>query len=244
MTTASGGIADGERETLLLLPGAFCDERLFAHQLAHLGEVATPRFVRVPDVATVAEMADEVLARAPARFALGGLSLGGIVAFEVIRRAPERITRLALMATSAELDPPEVAAMRQASIARVEAGGFEAQIETILPFLLGPTGQARPELVEIARAMAVDTGAARYVRQLAAIMRRPDPSPVLGTITCPTLVLCGRGDVVTPPAAQATLSRRIAGSRLAIVEQAGHLVTLEQPVATTALLRDWLVYGA
>jgi pimeloyl-ACP methyl ester carboxylesterase len=228
---------------VVLVPGALCDHRLFAHQLDHLGEVGAPGFADLRDVVTVAEMAETILADAPERFALCGLSLGGIVAFEIVRRAPERVSRLALVATTAEPDPPPVTAVRRASIERVRGGEFEAQVETVLPFLLGSAARERHDLVATARAMALEVGAERYARQVEAIANRPDQRALPGAIACPTLVLCGRDDAVTTAEAHRALAGAVFGARLAVVEQAGHLVPLEQPVATTALLRDWLVYA-
>lgn len=230
-------------EPLLLLPGAFSDRRLFAHQLDHLGDVAATRFVDLPDEATVAAMAERVLAAAPARFALLGLSLGGIVAFELLRRAPERVSRLALLATTADPDPPAVTALRRTAIARVRAGALAAQVDAMAPMLLSPHARTRPAVGATAKAMALGVGAERYARQVEAVMTRPDQRPLPAAITCPTLVLCGRDDAVTSLERHRTLADAIATSRLAVVEQAGHLVSLEQPVATTALLRDWLLYA-
>jgi pimeloyl-ACP methyl ester carboxylesterase len=232
------------RETVLFVPGAFTDRRLFAHQLDHLGDVAEPRFVDLPDVATVDAMADAVLAQAPARFALAGLSLGGIVAFEILRRAPARVTRVALLATTAEPDPPPVTALRRASIDRVRGGDFEGQVDTVVPFLLGPETRARPDHAAAVRAMVLGVGPARYARQVEAIMNRPDQRSVPATIACPTLVLVGRDDPLTTVDAHRALAGGIPRSRLTVIEQAGHLVALDQAVATTALLRDWLAYPA
>ena len=227
---------------LLLLPGAFTDRRLFAHQLDHLGEVAEARFAELADLDTVEAMAAAILAIAPARFALAGLSLGGTVALRIIARAPERVARLALLATTAAPDPPEVGAARRAAIARVRGGDFAAQVATVLPVLLGPTTRARPDRVAAVRAMVTAVGPDRYARQVEAIATRPDQRAVTAGIGCPTLVIAGRDDPVTSVDAHRDLAASIPGARLAVVEQAGHLAPLDQPVAVTALLRDWLAY--
>jgi pimeloyl-ACP methyl ester carboxylesterase len=231
-------------EPVLFVPGAFCDRRLFAHQLDHLGDVAAPRFVDLADAASVAAMAEAVLRDAPARFAFVGLSLGGIVGLEILRRAPARVSRLALLATTAEPDPPPVTAVRRASIARVRGGAFAAQVDDVLGFLVAAATRERPAMVASVREMALGVGAARYARQVEAIMNRPDQRAVPPAIGCPTLVICGRDDAVTTAEAHRALAAAIPGARLAIVEQAGHLVPFEQPQATTALLRDWLLYSA
>jgi pimeloyl-ACP methyl ester carboxylesterase len=229
------------RETVLFVPGAFTDRRLYAHQLDHLGEVAAPRFVDLLDAASVAAMAEAILADAPTRFALVGLSLGGIVAFEILRSQPERVSRLALLATTHEPDPPMVTAIRQASIDRVRGGDFEGQVDDVLALLAGPLGRERAEHLAALRAMVMGVGAERYARQVEAIMNRPDQRGVPATIACPTLVLVGRDDPVTTVDAHQGLAAAIPGARLGVIEQAGHLLALDQPVATTALLRDWLL---
>jgi pimeloyl-ACP methyl ester carboxylesterase len=230
-------------ETVLFLPGAFTDRRLFAHQLEHLGDVAAPGFVDLPDVDTVDVMAERILADAPARFALAGLSLGGVVAFEILRRAPERVTRLALMATTPEPDPPPVTAIRRAAIDRVRGGDFEGQVNTVVPVLLGPETRGRPDHVTAVRGMVTAVGPDRYARQIEALVARPDQRALAAAVARPTLVLGGRDDPVTTVEAQRALADTIPTARLAVVEQAGHLVTLDQPVAVTALLRDWLAYA-
>lgn len=231
-----------DRMKLVLVPGLGCDERLWAHQLRHLGEVAEPLPAAIPDGADIGEMAAAVLAAAPASFALAGLSMGGYVAFEIVRRAPERVLRLALLDTKADLDPPEGRAARQEALRDIAAGRFEAHLESRLPALLGPDALADPAKVAAKRAMAMAVGAERYARQMRAIMLRPDSLPLLPTIACPTLVLCGRDDALTPVDKHVAMATAIPRARLAIVEQCGHLAPMEQPQAVTALMRDWLLY--
>lgn len=229
-------------ETLVLVPGLGCDERLYAHQLRHLGEVAEPRFAGIPDGADIGAVAQVILDAAPAFFALAGLSMGGYVAFEILRRAPERVTRLALLDTKADLDPPDAVAGREQAIAEIRSGAFAPHIETRLPLLLGPEAVADAALMDVTRAMARNVGPERYIAQQRSIMGRPDSSGDLAAIGCPTLVLCGRDDALTPLEKHRAMAEAIPGARLAVVEQSGHLSTIEQPVAVTALLRDWLLY--
>jgi len=229
-------------ETVLFIPGLGNDGRLYEHQLAHLGEVGEPRFTGVLDAASVGEAAAAILAAAPPNFALVGLSMGGYVAFEIMRRAGERVTKLALLDTKAELDPPAAVEGRRAALAEIEAGRYAEHVETRLPLLLGPTAFADPTLREVTRAMALDVGARRYADQQRAIMDRPDSTGDLARIACPTLVSCGRDDALTPVDKHAAMAAAIPRARLAVVEQCGHLSALEQPEAVTALLRDWLVY--
>ncbi|NBB69058.1 MAG: alpha/beta hydrolase [Alphaproteobacteria bacterium] len=169
-------------DTVLFVPGAFTDRRLFAHQLDHLDELATPRFVELADVDSLAVMAEAILADAPERFALAGLSLGGIVALELVKREPERVTRLALLATTAEPDPPPVAAGRRVVVERVRGGEFAQQVELLLPVLSGPLDRERGGDVAAVRAMVRGVGAARYARQVEAIVNRPDQRGVAAGI--------------------------------------------------------------
>jgi len=230
------------RETVLLIPGLGCDQRLYEHQLAHLGEVAEARFAGVPDAVSVGEMAAAILAAAPERFALVALSMGGYVALEIMRQAGDRVSRLALLDTKAELDPPEAVEGRHAALAEIRAGRFADHIETRLPLLLGAAAFAEPALREAVRAMAMTVGPERYTRQQQAIMGRPSSEGDLAAIRCHTLVVCGRDDAITPLDQHVAMTEAIPRARLAVVEQAGHLSALEQPQAVTALLRDWLVY--
>jgi pimeloyl-ACP methyl ester carboxylesterase len=230
-------------ETVLFIPGLGNDARLYEHQLAHLGEVAEPQVAGVPDAPRVGAMAEAVLAAAPPRFALVGLSMGGYVAFEIMRRAGERVTKLALLDTKAELDPPAAVEGRRAALAEIEAGRFEEHVESRLPVLLGPTAFADPTLRAVTRAMALTVGPERYAAQQRAIMDRPDSTGDLAGIGCPTLVLCGRDDALTPPDKHAAMADAIPRARLAVIEDCGHLSALEQPQAVTALLRDWLAYA-
>jgi pimeloyl-ACP methyl ester carboxylesterase len=228
-------------EPLLLLPGLGCDRRLWAYPRDHLHDVARPHEIdMLPDHADVRAMAAAILADAPPRFALAGLSMGGYVAFEILRQAPERVVRLALLDTKADLDPPEVQAARQRSLEQLANGQFETHIDERLPLLLGPRSLRDPELVETTRSMACAVGPARYRRQLQAIVDRPDSRPTLRSIACPTLLLCGRDDALTPRAEHESMAAAIAGSRLTVIDDCGHLSTLERPEAVTAALRDWI----
>ncbi len=189
-------------------------------------------------------MAEAVLSETPARFAVCGLSLGGLVALELVRRAPDRVTRLALMSTSVDPDAPALRAMREATVARVRQGAFDAQIETLIPLLFGAAGRADPAITGLARAMARHVGAERYAHQVEAILNRPDPRPHLATITCPSVVICGAEDVVTPVETHLRIVAGLSGAKLAVIEGGGHLLPLEQPTRVAAELRDWLDTGS
>ncbi len=228
---------------LVLLPGLLCDPDLWSHQVAHLGEVATPAVLDLTGADSMAALACAVLDRSPDRFALAGLSMGGYVALEIMRRAPDRVVKLALLDTNAREDTPEQTARRNALVAISEKGGFERIVPTMLPNLVHPDRLEDWELVTRVEGMAAKVGPAAFRRQQAAIMGRLDSRPHLPAIACPTLVLCGRQDALTPPALHAEMAAGIPGARLAVIEDCGHLSSLERPQAVTALLRDWLAYA-
>lgn len=229
-----------ERTPLLLLPGLLCDAGLWAPQAEALADVAEVQVADLTQDDRVEAMAARVLARAPARFALAGLSMGGYVAFEILRQAPERVSRLALLDTTAAPDSPERALQRRRSLAILKRGRFLGVTQQLLPTLVhprhvhGPVGQA-------VQAMAQRVGPEAYRRQQTAILHRPDSRPLLPTLTQPTLVLGGADDALTPPAMLQALAAPIPQAQWHTLPDCGHLPTLEQPEATTALLRRWLL---
>jgi pimeloyl-ACP methyl ester carboxylesterase len=188
-------------------------------------------------------MAARLLASAPPRFALAGLSMGGYVAFEVIRQAPERVLRLALLDTIARVDTPETLSGREQQIELASDGGFDELIESIYPFVVHPSRHDDLGLRETIAHMALEVGPEAFVRQQRAIMGRADSRATLARIRCKTLVLAGDSDLLAPPDEAAAMARSIEGARLVIVEQCGHVSTLEQPHAVTAALENWLSVG-
>jgi pimeloyl-ACP methyl ester carboxylesterase len=224
---------------LVLVPGLACTEDLFAEQIASLrGEIA----LSVADHTrhdTMGAIARAVLATVPHRFALCGLSMGGYIAFEMARQAPDRIERLALLDTSALSDTPEQTEPRLKLIAMAQTGEYKSVRDTLWPLFVHP---ARHDNVALKRAvfkMMDDTGPETFIRQQKAIMSRPD-SRSLGAIHCPTLVLVGNEDALTPVSVALTIAEGIAGSKLDIVQDCGHLSTMERPDAVTEALRAWI----
>ena len=201
------------------------------------------RDVRVADHRqddSIAAMAERLLADAPRRFALIAHAMGGFVAFEVMRRAPERVARLALVATLASADGPAQTARRQGYIDLVERGLFVEVIEERIPMLFPSDRQGDAHLLSLARAMAAETGAETFLRQQRAIMARIDSRPSLPAIAVPTLLVWGDADGITTRAHQDEMVDAIPGARLTVLPGVGHLPTLEAPAQTTALLERWL----
>jgi pimeloyl-ACP methyl ester carboxylesterase len=228
------------RPTLVFACAHLCDERLFAAQVDALGAAFDCRVLVFRENDSLAAMAEALLAAAPARFTLIGLSLGGYVAFEVMRRAPARVERLALFDTTAAADSEARRAGRFADIAKVETGGIEALIPELPGRWLLPAHQQRADLLALMASMAKSVGARGQRNQQRAMLGRPDSLADLAAVRVPTLVLCGAGDAVTPRADHEAIAARVAGARLVVVPESGHLSTIEQPAAVSAALSAWL----
>jgi pimeloyl-ACP methyl ester carboxylesterase len=230
------------KQPLILVPGLVCDGAVWAHQRAGLADVADCVVADVSRPDTMQDMAAEVLAKAPESFAIAGFSMGGYVALEVLRQAPHRVTRLALIDSGARADYPEQTANRKASIADCRAGRYAAAIETMLPVLLHPTRLAQP-LADQVRAMAGRVGSECFVRRQLAMISRTDARDLLRAATIPVRIICGREDRLTPLARSQEVVEITPDARLSIVEDCGHMPPLERPQAATALMRDWIIYG-
>lgn len=227
-------------ETLVLAPGLTCTARLFEAQIAALRPGRDILLADHTRDGTMEGIARRLLAAAPERFALAGLSMGGYIALEVMHQAPERVTRLALLDTNARADTAENRALREQQIALAEEGRFSAVIDSLWQRMVHPRRLEDPELRRIYRDMAEATGPETFVRQLRAIMSRRDSRPMLASMSVPTLVLVGDEDRLTPPEQAREMAGLIEGARLLEVPDCGHLSTLERPEAVTEALRSWL----
>lgn len=231
-----------ERPHLVLVPGMLCDAALWAHQIQHLADVGECHVGDTRTDDTIAGMARTILHTAPPRFALAGLSMGGIVALEILRQAPERVVRLALLDTAAT---PESEASRQRRLDLMklaELGEFVGVAPRLLPQFIHPDRLQDGTLTDAIMEMTQRVGKEAFLRQQNALMGRADSRPYLAAIKVPALVLCGRQDAMTPLAYHVEMAEAIPKARLAIVEDSGHLTTMERPQAVTALLRDWMLY--
>jgi pimeloyl-ACP methyl ester carboxylesterase len=224
---------------LILLPGLLCDMALWQYQLSALAEFAEPCVADLTGADTMAALAETVLATAPARFALAGLSMGGYVAFEIMRRAPERVSRLALLDTSARPDSEAQRERRLGLIELAQIGSFKGVTPRLLPLMLHEKHLV-PPFTGIVTAMAERVGQTAFLRQQRAILGRIDSRPSLAAISVPTLVLCGDADILTPPAQAEEIAAGIPGARLSLVEGSGHLSTLEQPEAVNRAMIEWI----
>jgi pimeloyl-ACP methyl ester carboxylesterase len=225
---------------LVLVPGLLCSARLYAPQIAALwpqGPVMVADHRRDSDMEAIAGL---ILADAPPRFALAGLSMGGYIALAMQRLAPERVAKLALLDTSARPDTPQQSEGREKFIAMAEAGKLTEVVQMLTPRFLHPSRHRDTALVQVVRDMAAETGAEAFVRQQRAIKGRRDSRPTLVQIRCPTLVLVGDGDELTPPELSQEIAAGIAGAKLVTVENCGHLSTIERPEAVNAAMADWL----
>jgi pimeloyl-ACP methyl ester carboxylesterase len=228
------------RQPLVLLSGMLGDATVWDDVALRLNDIALPWPVRIDLDDCVPELAATALAGAPEAFALAGHSLGAIVALEMMRQAPHRVRRLALVAASAR-GPSEVqlAAWRELR-ERTEAGGFVTVAEELARTTAGSHAQTAPTMVAANLAMAHRVGAEGLLRQLAAQSSRPDSRGALAAIAVPTIVVSGTEDLVCPPALQEELAAGISGARLASLSGVGHMIPLEAPELLAAELRQWL----
>jgi len=225
---------------VVLIPGLLSSARLFAAQIPELwrrGPVMVADHTRDDSMAAIAR---RILGSAPPRFALAGLSMGGYICFEILRQAPARVAKLALLDTSARADPPEASVMRRAQMTQASTGRLGEVVETQFERTVHPLHRNDPQLRETNRLMAEDVGPEAFVRQQTAVMGRPDSRPTLAAIGCPTLVLVGEQDELTPPDRAVEMAHGIRGAQLVTVPECAHLSALERPREVTRALLDWL----
>ena len=230
------------QETLpvLLVPGLLCTPRLYIDQIPALwrfGPVVVADHTRDDSMSGIAQ---RILANAPPRFALIGLSMGGYVSFELLRQAPERVAKLALLDTTARPDLPEQTAQRNRQIDMARSGRFAAISELLYPKFVAASRQNDRALQSIVRTMAEEVGPEAFVRQQTAILKRVDSRPDLALVRCPTLVVVGEHDVLTPPDRAAEIATAIPSARQVVIADCGHLSALEQPQAVTRALTEFL----
>jgi pimeloyl-ACP methyl ester carboxylesterase len=225
---------------IVLVPGLNCSARLYADQIPALWRFGPVQVADHTRDSSMDAIAARILAAAPQRFALAGLSMGGYLALTIVRHAPERVQKLALLDTSARPETPEQTERRRPQIALAESGRFAEVPALQFPVFVHRNRQGDEALRERVRTMAEETGAQAFLRQQHALMTRADSRPSLTAIRCPTLVLVGDGDELTPPPLSQEIAAGVAGSRLVIVADCGHLSTMEQPDAVNRALVEWM----
>lgn len=227
-------------EPLVLIPGMMCDARAVWHQMIALSADRAVMAAPPARGASVDEMAVDILAQAPQRFALAGQGLGANVALEIQRRAPERVERIALIAFSAQPDPSAEAVAREPRIVGAQAGRLAEVVAEELPGGWLADGAARDEILAMLRDMALTLGEGVFVRQSRAMQRRPDQQAILRRATLPALVICGADDPRTLPRRHHFMAELMPQARCLEIPHCGHLPTMEQPETVTAALENWL----
>ena len=227
-------------EPLVFLPGMMCDARVFGPQLAEMSPTETITVAPVTKGERIEEIASGLLDHLPRKFALAGFSMGGIVAMEILRRAPDRITRIALISTNPLAETPQSAADYEPRIIKARSGRLEDMVDAFLPAGSLAPGPQRAEVRALLLDMAENIGVEATIRQARALQRRRDQQAVLRRCKVPALVLCGEHDRLTPVKRHSFMAELIPYAVLRVIEGAGHLPMLEQPGATTQALCDWL----
>ena len=225
---------------IVFIPGLICTAEIFAPQLAALWPHGPVTVASTMTGDTIAEMADAILADAPPTFALVGFSMGGYISLEIMRRAPERVVKLALIDTSARPYAADQIATRRALMERASNGDYDGVLKDMIPLLFHPEHRHDPTLLEIGHRMGLAVGAEAFVRQQEAIIGRPDSRPHLKTIKAPTLVVVGDRDGLTPPERSIEMSRAIPRAQLNVVPGCGHATTIEKPDLVNRALLEWI----
>lgn len=227
-------------EPLVFLPGMMCDARLFGPQIAEMSADTAVMCAPITQGDRIEEIASGLLDALPRRFALAGLSMGGIVAMEILRRAPDRISRIALIGTNPLAEVPAVAANREPQIVKARAGRMmEVMREEMKPNYLAP-GPHRADVLDLVMDMADTLGPEVFIRQSRALQRRRDQQAVLRKCRVPALIMCGRHDELCPVKRHTFMAELIHSAELVVLENSGHLPSLEQPAETTQALRNWM----
>ncbi|WP_264210154.1 alpha/beta fold hydrolase [Leisingera thetidis] len=228
------------REPLVLLPGMMCDGRIFDAQIRTFSGSMPVMVLPLAGGDTVEKIAARMLAHLPPRFSLAGMSMGGMLAMELVRRAPERISRLCIMGASPLAETPEQAADREPHIIAARSGRLEDVLRETLPMEALAPGPGRLAVHNLFCHMGMELGPELYVAQARALQRRPDQQATLRRVHVPTLVLAGEHDTITPVAKLQLLAQLVPVAQLEVIPEAGHFPVLEQPDAVNRALLRWL----
>ena len=227
------------RTQLLLVPGLSSTRYLWQNQIEGLEDIADCWVTPLKASEDLGDIAEEILADAPPVFALAGYSMGGYVCFEMFRRAPHRILRLGLFATTPYPERPAMARRRHMMVKKSETG-YMAMWREVLPRFVAPSRSNNREFIERMARMAYEGGATAFRAHQMAAAKRRSHEDILSQIRCPTLVMVGSSDALTSVDEHRAFAAQIADAEVAVIADAGHLAPLEQPDATTAAMRAWL----
>lgn len=227
-------------DPILMIPGLMADARLFLPQIVGLGARHAVQVFLPVQAETVEKASDLALAHAPAKFVLMGQGLGGVVALDILRRAPDRVTRLVLLATDPLSETPQAAAAREARIVAARAGRLAEAMRDEIPATALHAGPWRDEVLALVRDMALGLGEGVFLRQSRALQRRPDQQKTLRHVKVPALIVAGEEDGIVPLRRQEFTAGLMPFATLRVIAEAGHLPTLEQPEAVTAAIEEFL----
>jgi len=228
------------RSAVILVPGLLCSERLWEKQIAGLSDYADISVADLTMGSTISEMASTILETAPPRFSLAGFSLGGQVALEIMRVSGERVDRLALLSTTHGGLLPEVGVAVRNAMAAIELNGLGLYLDAVFPSYVTSAHAQDVEMKGIFLEMGNEVGEAAGLRQMQALLAIAGPILDFEKIRCRTMIIGGRQDRRTTPAAHEVLAKEIAGSELIFIDGAAHFTVLEQPAAVTDALRRWI----
>ncbi|MGR3616745.1 MAG: alpha/beta fold hydrolase [Paracoccaceae bacterium] len=231
-------------EPLVLLPAMMTDARIFSHQIRHLSQERMVSVAPISGAERMEEIASSLLDQLPVRAAVAGVGMGAIVAMELARRAPDRVSRLCLMNTSAQSDTPAEAAERDLMIVRAKSGRLADVMQEVMRRDNLADGPRREDILKYLWQMGVDLGLDHFLHQTRAMQRRRDQQATLRKCHVPTLVLCGSEDGLTPVKRHDFIASLMPNARLEVIEGAGHLPMVEKPASLTALLHAWLAEGS
>ena len=228
------------RKPLVMIPGTLCDANLFLNQMTRLKELANCSVANHSSSDNLAEVAVNILKDIQGNFAVLGLSYGGIIAFEMWRQAPERIDKLILLNTNHKEPSETTRANQQRFLGMSALGEFRAITTDFLKdAMLHPDHAKQPKFRNAVLKMAINTGRAAFFKQIKAQLNRPDSTKDLPNIKCPTLIMTGRQDMVCTPAIHEEMAELVPNSTLAIIENCGHLSTMEQPIEVNRIIKEW-----
>ena len=227
-----------EKMPLIMIPALLANKKMYQHQIDTLNDIAD---VSVPEIHkhnNITDMAADIIAKAPAQFALAGVSMGGYVALEVMRQAPDRVTRLALINTKATKDSDEVVAKRQEAIDNMREETFIENVKEMAKKFYLPENDKDGCLSNLMAEMAKEVGMQGFINEMVAIINRIDSTPFLKDIKTKTAVICGRNDLIIDD--MKVMATQIPLAKFVVVEACAHLSPIEQPIAISALIRYWL----